>query len=304
MAGTKRWRYGATEDGLAVVTLSSWKWYADYIKKVLIEYPSYIFRGHAREEWDLISTLDRTLVDLTYYQQKSERKRHLKDFQLASRGRRGPAPSRVKDENEWWSLGQHHGLLTPLLDWTESPFVALYFAFEQDGHKESKHRVVYGLFETSIVGKCDELKTEYDRKKREHDFLSLPITFSSAELGKASLGRELGTGLGTPNRTVGPPPIPPSTVDVIRPLSDENANLVSQRGLFVRSPDGLSIDKWVRKNFPGNNGFHLLKIKIPNRDRENCLKFLNRMNINRLSLFPDLYGASRYCNMKLQIKRY
>ena len=92
-------------------------------------------------------------------------------------------------------------------------------------------------------------------------------------------------------------------VEFIRPRADENQRLVNQGGLFSRAPDGISLDEWISENMP-SYGFILFKILIPNKDRKECLKTLNRMNINHLTLFPDLYGASKYCNLFGEIDRY
>ena len=94
-------------------------------------------------------------------------------------------------------------------------------------------------------------------------------------------------------------------VEFIRPRSDENQRLVNQNGLFSRAPNGVDLDDWITKNFSGDeSGYTLMKLQIPNVDRTDCLRTLNRMNINHLTLFPDLYGASKYCNIHGEISHY
>ncbi len=89
-------------------------------------------------------------------------------------------------------------------------------------------------------------------------------------------------------------------VEIVDPMSDENQRLVSQGGCFTRAPIGTSIEQWVERAFEGSNEPVLIRIEVPNTERLNCLKALSRMNINHLSLFPDLSGASRSTNLKLE----
>lgn len=260
------WSADETVDGVRHVRCQSWTGYVNFLNEELLDYRNYVFRGHAAEAWKLESTLDRALNKVEN-NTPNVRDEHLERFKYASRGRRGPNPAHLDQENDWWALGQHHGLSTPLLDWSESPYVAAYFAFQaedpEDTTKRSEHRVVFALSRVSVAIKNKQLK-------------------KTTVAGKQ-----------------------PPMITFVRPMSDENQRLITQRGLFTRAPDEMSIEEWVQTNFTGDSGGgKLLRIAIPSSQRETAMKSLNRMNINHLSLFPDLDGAARYCNFELSIEKY
>ncbi len=262
------WEHLGIVDGTSTFRLRSWSQFFDFLEAEVFDPSgagrSYLWRGQRRSDWSLSTTLDRQLETLGLSGFPSnvlerESAKHLERFKYAARGRRGLAPATLS-ENEWWALGQHFGLATPLLDWTRAPFAALYFAYEEPSSDLHVSRAIYGLYEEAVLSKTSELDNGPSIEKGR-----LPI------------------------------------VEVIDPMSDENQRLVSQGGCFTRAPIGTPIERWVSKAFEGTWDSTLLRIELPNVDRLNCLQALNRMNINHLSLFPDLSGASRSTNLRLEI---
>jgi hypothetical protein len=250
-------------DGITTKQLLSWAEFENAIRDEMLDYRHFIWRGQASSSWLLEPTLDRLLKKLGKLSDDNIRENHLRRFKYASRGKRGKNPHNLNTENEWWALGQHNGLSTPLLDWTTSPFVAAYFAFYPETNENAPERAVFGLSKISMELKSSEITAAWKGDKR--------------------------------------PPI----LEFVEPLSDENDRLVNQGGLFTRSPDGVDIEQWAGSNFKGDTSYsRLIKYSIPNSERALALRSLNRMNINHLSLFPDLYGGSKFCNLDLLIDKY
>lgn len=290
MARTKRWVWSDLGKGFAEVKLSSWKYFNDFIYQEMIQHDTYVWRGHRRDDWKLESTLDRLVRDARVPTTRSLRFRtkHLEQFKYAARGRRGPNPAPLADENAWWALGQHHGLATPLLDWTTSPFVAAYFAYIDQGEKQTLNRAIFALHRPSVERRAKDVARQRNVEREQ--------LLADADAGKTRIGALQRISLQSP--------IDPE-VQFIRPLSDENQRLVNQGGLFSRSPPRKALESWVQEHHDvDDKGYMLIKVLVPNKDRDAALRTLNRMNINHLSLFPDLFGASVFCNLFSEIERY
>ncbi len=250
--------------GILEYRLDQWDAFFRLVNGRLLDYPTFAYRGHAEESWRLRSTIDRLIDKAPVLHDQFDRVQYLERFKLAIRGRRGPHPQPLVGENDWWALGQHYGLATPLLDWSDNPYVGAFFAFEQEKeiaeeNDSPRNRVVFGI------------------EKDLHKYVS-----SESQKGT-------------------------SAIEFVQPLSDDNARLVNQRGLFIKMPADFDLEDTLRQEVPEEcDQVLLLKIVIPENesDRQDILKALNRMNINRLTLFPDIGGASSYCNAGVMIPNY
>jgi hypothetical protein len=224
----------------------------------------FVFRGHRRYDWSLLPTLGRLTENGIVSEQLSNRQLEL--FRRAVRGRLKDTSLlvEVEQEDELWAVGQHHGLMTPLLDWTYSPYVALFFAFakeDQQGEDDNPYRAVYVLNKSFVAddGRCPDIR-------------------------------------------------------LLEPRKDDHGRLVNQAGLFTYSPTDATIENKLIETISDFDEFneadegneaallahYICKIYIKNEDRQGCLRSLRRMNVHHASLFPDLLGASDYCNLLME----
>lgn len=133
--------------------LKSWDDFSKILKKIRDEYGAHtynskiqmnnriLFRGHAEKDWGLVTTLERT-VDSAYTLEKYLKQTIRCSHEIESlTGRKWEFPeSAITKKQEFFRLNipyygylvylRHHGFPSPLLDWTTSPYIAAYFAFE------------------------------------------------------------------------------------------------------------------------------------------------------------------------------
>ena len=255
----------AVSGRIPVTRLESWREFTDLLESDFFNRHGVqlVFRGHRRYDWSLMPTLGRLTTNGIVTEQLAQAQ--LERFKRAVRGRLNDA-AMVDEDDELWSVGQHHGLMTPLLDWTYSPYVALFFAFHKDDSKEeavNPYRSVYVLNKSFLT---------------EHEV-------------------ETGIRLWEPRR-------------------DDHGRLVNQAGLFTFSPTDATIENKLATVLADDELFedeelrsasedeqpdilarYICKIYIRSEERDACLRHLRRMNVHHASLFPDLLGASEYCNV-------
>ncbi|MYN42863.1 FRG domain-containing protein [Duganella sp. FT109W] len=204
------------------------------------------FRGHANADWKLQPNYDRL-------------KKPVGEIELLGRFRQNAnlllekAPAMPYDFG-WMFLMQHYGVPTRLLDWTENPLIALYFAVEDK--KSKKDGALWVLFPHELNKLSTESRVYIP--SFEDDWLA---NYSVISYSK---GKDNG--------------ILPIAVIATR----NNPRIQAQLGVFTIS----HLKKTPIEEIDSKS--HCLKFTIPSKNKNNIREELKILGINRFQVFPEL----------------
>jgi len=240
---------------------------------------SHIFRGHANSTWELESTLERliggvwdnAMVDKfeVFSLQKFQSKYHLYDHE------------NIEPESKlaWLSLMQHYGVPTRLLDFTESPFVAIYFAIEFYDPKSKNDLAIFSLNYTELMKKSVECI-----RKEDVSFCETPQSISLKQ------------------DVVFTESIEPFEYDIVWVTEPNQLNirLDRQSGSFLLSGNkGVKINDILNSSIYSECNF--TKYILPCSLYEQLYALLRKMNINSKSIYGDLQGLGRALKMEMSM---
>lgn len=241
------------------VQVRSWQEAKTYFGK----FPEgWLFRGQRDATWSLESSLERIVpssVNLAAFEgMVLDRFQRVAHHYLPS----NRIPS---DRLEWLALMQHHGAVTRLLDWTYSPYVAAFFAIE----RAESDCAVWVIGETKVKEAGRLLLLE------ENVNPSLLVNLASPKYHAAIFSAC------------------PLGVFPVEPYF-RNQRLYIQQGLFLLGGDP---SQGFTENLLRMKGLDtaqcVVKIVIPYDAKADALRDLNRVNVNRATLFPGLDGFAQ-----------
>lgn len=213
------------------------------------------FRGEASLSFKLVPTVCRPPCSLENEQA------------LIKRFRQNAFPfleSIPRTEWEWLFLMQHYGVQTRLLDWSEHPLVGLYFAVND------KDRWIED-------GRLWCLLPKIYNSSKHHI-----TTTTAADILCFDVDQELDEFLPSKSGSAGAKILPP----IAAIASQKFHRIYAQHGVFTvchRKPDALEIEA-TRDS--------LKYFVIPAKAKENILKELTTLKIDKLAIFPDLNSVA------------
>ncbi|MCR4924243.1 MAG: FRG domain-containing protein [Lachnospiraceae bacterium] len=228
---------------------------------------SYLYRGMCDSSYKMCTSLGRNCKEL----QKQLEPAILESF---AKYAINDEPSIVQSVWRQMIFGQHYGLPTRLLDWTQSALVALNFATtEENLSNMDKHDcMVWRINMSEIVN-------------------SLPDIYRSAVNNKHStiftvdMLKELtGNSLNKYDRDMGD-----SSMVIIEPPS-LNQRIINQHSFFAVVPMGIAdIEEFLNKNTTDS-----VKYIIDKGLRWRIRDMLDQLNMSERIVFPGLEGVSKW----------
>jgi len=221
----------------------------DFLNEDISDYKEDIwFRGQSDFSWTLSPGLLR-------FEQKTSEGNLLTRFKQSAAMLINSIP---KNDFDWLFLMQHYGVPTRLLDWSESPLTALYFAVEND--KEDDKEGALWLLKPIELNKIASISTT------EKNFIP---SFEDTELDNYKVETLRSN--------------PRSKLTPIATIATRNSTRIqAQLGVFtIHHLDNKPIEDFCKSG-------ELIKYKIPAIAKKELRKELELLSINKFSLFPEL----------------
>jgi FRG domain-containing protein len=266
----------------------------------------WIFRGQADAAWLLESTLVRAFKDSWQRWAKAyfwndvmvmKRIEGQLAFDFASKAKLHGIDVSTDRPVELLSAMRHFGVPTRLVDWTYSPFVALYFALEEESSSEMA--AVWAI-DSGSLDRAATLKTLPVTKLPGGQRVIPPIRSVDFSRDDAFL-KHVCPDFDWYHRSnlLGEP-----TIENVVPIlpGTQNERLSAQQGLFLcPSQVGPSLMEQLDKLMRPVKHEWIVKIVIPRALRSEILGKLFQMNVHPLSLFPGADGLGRFCSLKAEL---
>lgn len=250
---------------MRTMTLGSWDHFLKLAEKMDVPATfgklAYSFRGQSKAEWSLKPSLLRRIeaFGLTEEDALHVEAVALAEFKAEAHLYLHPnALSTTPDTVSWWTLMQHHGAPTRVLDWTDSFFVGAYFAVNSDVNEDG---AVWILHVASALAGIIAKHGDPDFKTQD-------------DIGKTFLKSSA----------------PPSIAFFRR--NNRSERMLAQQGSFTMSRSILADHAVVLDEcLPDDEEkATFLKAIIPAKLKPVFMRKLRAMNITARSLFPGIDG--------------
>ena len=188
-----------------------------------------------------------------------------------------------KNEWEWLFIARHHGFMSRLLDWSESPLVALYFALREKD-EPPVDCILWALDPYQLNHFALNESKQASTKKR---VASIPVA------GHPSTKKYLLPGAEEDEDLLRKPDdwLPKYPVAIRAPQLTPRS--VAQRGVFtIHGHEKIALESM--DEIIGSKGAPALqKLVVPSGARRNFLRDFHALGITESVLFPDLEGTIR-----------
>ena len=272
----------------------------------------WVFRGLADSTYSLKSAIERQAhsKDLTWLALE-----RLVSMEFKSHARMHLGASLVpdrQDEFTWLAQMQHYGVPTRLLDFTYSPFVALYFAIREQKNDKRKPVVrLWAINETAVNDRFKQVASAAAAKERERAGESKYRVASNNPDDFYSVGDSVGFEIQGLQTIISKSLLATGTyraelerhgcVAIASPPAF-NPRLASQQGVFlVNCAENLGFGKSLNKMMERSKTEWCKRFDIAIDACPDIEQRLFQMNVHEQSLFPDIEGLAGFIRQKVRL---